>query len=97
MIEVNFEGRSQAGLCSHQNTVSALFEFQLVAIQLYLKYTGVSLLFQTQLEEKSYTVEPNLADTPEKQTPRLCGHFLRSQRLVLQSMLTEQGTLLRHR
>ena len=30
-----------------------------------------------------YTVEPHLADTPEKQTPRLYGHFLKSQRLAL--------------
>ena len=30
-----------------------------------------------------YTVEPRLADTPEKRTPRLCGHFLKSQRLAL--------------
>ena len=31
----------------------------------------------------SFTVEPRLADTPEKRTPRLCGHFLKSQQLAL--------------
>ena len=29
------------------------------------------------------TVEPRLADTPEKRTSRLCEHFLKSQRLAL--------------
>ena len=32
---------------------------------------------------KTYTVEPRIADTPEMRTPRLCGHFLKSQRLAL--------------
>ena len=33
--------------------------------------------------EKENTVKPRIADTSEKPTPRLCGHFLKSQRLAL--------------